>query len=269
MHSVQGQYALVRYCPDASRQEFVNIGVALYSPDTKRVSALLSRDNRRLTQVFGRQDLHLVNRLKRSLEENLRRESFASVSDLQNYVDRTANAVRLGPLRPMKISNVQEDLKALFTRLVDEAPHRRRRIDRAFGERLLESGVDSYVQKAVSIEIPSVEQSIRVPYAYKNGRYNLITPVEFTSDGRGVLSRAGEKAIEGQILYKQEDAEHGPMHLVVVAKFGDDVPSVAREVVAEIFEKHNVGLYTFENLDPLMDNIREAAIEHGLLISEP
>ena len=262
MLNTQGQYCLIRFCPDFSRQEFVNIGVAIYSPETKCVVVKLSPDNRRLTQVFGKQDLHLVKRLKRSIEESLRRQSFGTVEEFQNFIERSANAVRLGPMRPVRITDIEQSLKLLYARLVDEVAPRRPGIYRALKEVLAESGVDSYVQKSVTIDIPSFDQSIRVPYAYQNGRYNLIAPVEFTSE---VLSRAGEKAIQGQLLYEQTDPEHGPMHLIVVAKFSKDVPQSARLGVADIFAKHHVGIHDLEDINPLIEDIRQSAVEHGLV----
>ena len=103
MNSTNGYYSLAHYCPDSSRQEFVNIGVAIYWPLLKQVKlqhAVLFSGHRRLSQVFGRQDLHFVNRLKRSIEESLKRESFGTVKELERAsVGRSANAVQLGLLR--------------------------------------------------------------------------------------------------------------------------------------------------------------------------
>ena len=265
MDSKNGYYSLVRYCPDASRQEFVNVGVAIYSPFTKQVKLQYSQTNRRLSQVFGKQDLHFINRLKKSLEENLKRESFATVSDLENYIGRSANAIQLGPLRSLKISNVADDLAKLMDRLVGEGQERKTLIQRYLGEKLAEAGVESFVQKKVSVNIPSFDQSIRVPYAYQNGRYNLISPVEFTADVRDIFQKAGEKAIEGQELYEVADPQFGKLHLVVVAKFADETSQNARAKVRAIFDQHRVAMHNFDNIAPLVEDIRSAAIEHGLV----
>jgi len=264
MNSTNGYYSLVRYCPDPSRQEFVNIGVAIYSPLLKQVKVRLSTNNRRLGQVFGKQDLHFINRLKKSLEESLRRESCGTVSELEGYIGRSANAVQLGALRSLKIGNIADDLAHLFERLIGERPERRPPIQRYLGEKLCEAGVESLVQKAVSIEIPSFDQSIQVPYAYKNGRYNLLTPVEFAADVRNIFAKAGEKAIEGKELYQTPDPNFGQLHLVVVARFADETGEGARARVGEIFAEHNVDMHTFDNITPLVEDIRKAAMEHGL-----
>jgi len=264
MNLTNGYYSLVRYCPDSSRQEFVNVGVAIYSPVSKQVSIRFASDNRRLSQVFGKQDLHFINRLKKSLEESLKRESFGTVGDLEGYIGRSANAVQLGPLRSLKINNIAEDLTQLFERLVGERQERKPLIQKYLGEKLSEAGVETFVQKAVSVDIPSFDQSIRIPYAYRNGRYNLITPVEFAADVRDIFSKAGEKAIEGQELFQTPDPNLGALHLVVVAKFADETSESARAKVGAIFEQHNVAMHTFDNFAPLAEDIRKAAIEHGL-----
>ena len=113
--------------------------------------------------------------------------------------------------------------------------------------------------------IPSFDQSIRVPYAYRNGRYNLISPVEFTADVRDIFQKAGEKAIEGQELYEVADPQFGKLHLVVVAKFADETSQNARAKVRAIFDQHRVAMHNFDNIAPLVEDIRSAAIEHGLV----
>ena len=268
MNSTNGYYSLVRYCPDASRQEFVNVGVAIYSPLLKQVKLRFSADNRRLSQVFGKQDLHFVNRLKKSLDESLKRESFATVKEVEGFIGRSANAIQLGPLRSLKISSIEDDLNCLLQRLVGERQERAPLIQRYLGEKLSEAGVENFVQKAVSVDIPSFDQSIRVPYAYQNGRYNLLTPVEFSADVRNIFSKAGEKAIEGQVLYQTPDPKLGELHLVVVAKFADETGDGARAKVSEIFAGHNVEMHTFDDLGPLVEDIRKAEVEHGLTAAD-
>jgi hypothetical protein len=264
MNQINGYYSVVRYCPDPSRQEFVNVGVAIYSPQTKQVKIQLANGNRRLSQVFGKQDLHFINRLKKSLEESLRRESFPSVADLEGYIARSANAIHLGPLRSLKIGDITQDLASLMDRLVGGEPERRLPIQKHLGQKLLDAGVEQYLEKSVNVEIPLLNQVIRVPYAYQNGRYNLISPVEFTADGRDILPKAGEKAIEGQELYEASDPNHGNLHLIVVAKFADEISENVRARVGQIFESHNVAMHNFDNISALVDDIRSAAIQHGL-----
>jgi DUF3037 family protein len=265
MNPTNGYYSLVRYCPDPSRQEFVNIGVAIYSPISKQVRIQFASDNRRLSQVFAGQDLRLVNRMKKSLEESLRRQSFASVTELESYIGRTANAVQLGPLRSAKVQDTVADLSSLMERLVDEGAGKKPRIQRALREKFVEAGVEGLVHKQVSVDIPSFDQSIRVPYAYRNGRYNLITPVEFTADVRDIFSKAGERAIEGQELYGTTDPMLGDLHLVVVAKFADETQEHARLKVAQIFDQHNVAMHTLDNISSLVEDIRTAAVQHGVV----
>jgi hypothetical protein len=264
MNATNGYYSLVRYCPDSSRQEFVNIGVAIYSPLLKQVKILCSHDNRRISQVFGKQDLYFINRLKKSLEESLKRESFGSVSELEGYIGRSANAIQLGPLRSLKVCNIDDDIARLFERLVGERQERRPLLQRDLGQKLSDAGVERFVQKAVSIDIPSFDQSIRVPYAYQNGRYNLISPVEFAADLRDIFSKAGEKAIEGRELSQTTDPKLGELHLVVVARFASETRESARAKISEIFTEHNVEMHSFDNIDPLVEDIRKAAVQHGL-----
>lgn len=264
MSSTSGFYSLIRYCPDPSRQEFVNIGVALYSPVTKHVITAFAADNRRLGKVFSGQDLRLINRMKRALEENLKRQSFGSPSEFDSWINKNANPIQLSSLRSVRITDAANDLLNLMERLVEEGGGQKPRIQKALRQKLVDAGVENLVEKQVVVNIPTFDQSIRVPYAYQNGRYNLITPVEFTADVRDIFSKAGEKAIEGQELYETPDPTHGDLHLVVVAKFAAETQDHARTKVEKIFQQHHVAMHTFENIELLVDEIRSAAIEHGL-----
>jgi hypothetical protein len=265
MNSTNGYYSIIRYCPDPSRQEFVNIGVAIYSPITKLVRTAFGSDNRRLGQMFPGQDLRLVNRMKRAIEENLCRQSFASAPDFEAFIARNANQVQLSSLRSIKLTEAADEMSSLLTRLVEEAGERRPRVQRALRQKLVEAGVENLVHKHVTVTVPAFEQSIRVPYGYRNGRYNLITPVEFSADVRDIFSKAGEKAIEGQELYRTPDPSLGDLHLVVVAKFDPAMQIHARERVEQIFQQHNVEMHSLDNLGRLVDEIKSAATEHGLI----
>ena len=69
--------------------------------------------------------------------------------------------------------------------------------------------------------------------------------------------------MQGELLYKNPDPIHGQLRLNVIAKFSEDMASDARGLVEEVFKEHMVKLYNLDNLSPLLDDIREAAVEHG------
>jgi hypothetical protein len=134
---------------------------------------------------------------------------------------------------------------------------------RVVPKKLVEAGVEGLVKKSISIEIPAFRQLIRVPYGYQNGRFNLISPVQFNPDLEDILAKAGKSAIEGQLLYHHPEPQLGPLRLVVVAKFADQNESSSSELVRKIFKEHQVGMHTFENIEPLFADIKKSAMLHS------
>jgi hypothetical protein len=51
---------------------------------------------------------------------------------------------------------------------------------------------------------------------------------------------------------------------VVVANFDDQIESSTRDFVQKTLREHSVTLYSFEDLSPLMDDIKLSAVAHGL-----
>ena len=165
----------------------------------------------------------------------------------------------------MRINDLEADTLELHDRLVGhDTLDRKRRIDGYLTEKFIEAGVVDLVQKSVSIEIPDFKQAIRVPYAYQNGRFNLISPVQFEPNPEALFAKTGPSAIEGQVLYDKRHPTYGELRLVVVAKFDAQVENAAREFVRNTFESHRVALYTFEDLGPLVDDIRRSATIHQM-----
>jgi Protein of unknown function (DUF3037) len=263
MNQPKGYYSLIQFSPDPSRLEAVNIGVVVYSSNDGKLSLQMSRSNHRIRKFFGDQDWKFLKNAKEAVVNQLRREYFRSVEDLKAYIAKRANAIQLSAPRPMRISNIEQDVRGLYERLVGEDPvEHRHRITGKFTKKLADAGVENLVQKSVSVEIPDFKKSIRVPYAYQNGRFNLISPLQFDPD-TDLLAKTGKNAIEGKLLYDQQHPKFGQMRLVVVANFDEGIERSTRDLVKSIFRDNNVTVYSLEELDPLVDDIKRSAAHHG------
>jgi hypothetical protein len=103
---------------------------------------------------------------------------------------------------------------------------------------------DSYASLfQVSSQIPHLQRPIRMRNGYRNGRFNLIEPVQFTGD---LLANAGERAVEGQLLYGTPDQTLGDLWLVVVEKFPEEIDFTGRQLVHNIFDRHQVKMHLRE-----------------------
>jgi hypothetical protein len=261
MNSAKGYYSIIQYCPDPSRLEAVNIGVALFCPELRFLRARFGHRKTRIRQLFGKQDWEFVALQQSAIEARLarEREAFEKLEDFEAYVSRRANALTLTSPRPVKVENPEWELKNLLRRLVGsqgESAQRAARISKELGDLLRSAGVASGLRTDVTVHPPSLPKPIRVPFAYQNGRLNLIEPIQFEGQTAGaVFNRASVRAVEGQFLADYNDPEFGTLGLVVVAKFAPEQEH-ERETAATVFEKHNVPMYTFGALESLIEDIR-------------
>jgi hypothetical protein len=256
-------YSLIQFCPDLSRLEGVNIGLALYSPGEKRVAVQITRDNRRIRKFFGNQDWRLINRGKASIAHQLTSQQFLNVEEFEAYISKRANFIQLSAPRAVQTTDIQGSVSQLYERLVGrDQVERKGRINGYLTKKLVEAGVLDMVETSINVEISEVNKSIRVPYGYQNGRFNLISPVQFGADPEVIFEKTGKSAIEGQLLYTKLDPAFGEMRLVVVAGFDSRVERATQEFIKKTLQEHNVAIYSFENLNQLVDDIRLSAVAH-------
>ncbi len=261
MSSTKGYYSIIQYCPDPSRLEAVNIGVALFCPELRFLRAQFGRRKTRVHQLFGRQDWEFVTLQQSAIEARLAREQegFEKLEDFEAYVSRRANSLTLTSPRPVKVENPELELKNLLRRLVGsqgDAAQRAARVSKELEDFFRNAGVDLHLRRHVTVHPPSLPKPIRVPFAYQNGRLNLIEPVQFEGQTAStIFNRVSARAVEGQFLSDYKDPEFGSLSLVVVAKFAPEQEN-ERQTAATVFEKHDVPMYTFGTLEPLIEDIR-------------
>jgi len=148
MSQNKGYYSLIQFSPDPSRLEAVNIGVVLYSLSERKLLIRISRSNQRIRKFFGNQDWRFLNRAKAAIANRLRSEYFPSLEDLEAFISRRANAIQLTAPRPMRISEIQQDVQNLFDRLVGEdLTDHRFSIASVLKKKLADAEVTSLVQK--------------------------------------------------------------------------------------------------------------------------
>ena len=119
MKQHKGYYSLIQFCPDPSRLEVINLGVLVYSPDRGRLAFRLTDSNQRIRKVFGHQDWTFIDRVRESVRSRLQSEKFETLRDLESFITKRANVVQLTPVRPLRIGDIDQEVSALFRRLVE------------------------------------------------------------------------------------------------------------------------------------------------------
>lgn len=249
MEPKRGYYSLIQFCPDSSRLESVNVGVLLFCPEAHFLAARTTAANHRAAQLVGRDglDKSALNSAKRAIERrlNVDRESFQTLEDLQHFVASRGNVLKLTDPRPIKVFDPQNDLDALFAELVGGRPRTVPskpvipELDEAF-RRLHGQG---RARLDWAVDVPILGRTLRVPYAYRNGVWNLVKPLRFSGSETVVTNTAMGLAVEGDLLRKHGIDQDGEKRLVVVSVFADKgVSAAVRSRVADLLLEYRVGL---------------------------
>ena len=262
MKPLKGYYSLIQYCPDRSRQEVANIGLVVYVPEIKFLSAKLSRSNARMSHFFGRTsiDNQRVNFLKTSFENRLtiEKDRFTSFDDFEKFVNTRANELLLTTPRPIKIRDPQQDTNALFQELIGErarVPKSRRlfpHLDHTFRDRLKDR-----MRFDLSVDVPFANRSIDIPYAFRNGVNNLILPQAF---GPHAVDTSLRLAAEGELLQKYPEAKGEDRKLIILPKIERVAsPAPLRSSLTELFNRFEIRTVWEDQLDRFEAEVEQEA----------
>jgi len=258
---MKGYYSIVQYCPDPSRLEAVNIGVALFCPECSFLKVRFGRRKTRVDQLFGKQDWEFVESQKAAIEARLAREqeAFRRLEDFEAYISRRANSLKLTAARPVKVENPDLELSSLLRRLVagaSEVASRTATVSNELSDIFRHAHVEGLLQRDISVHPPALPKPVKAPFAFRNGKLNLIEAIQFEGyTPSAVFNRAGIHAVEGQFLSEYEDPTFGAVGLVVVAKFSAGQEE-ERRTAQRVFEKHRVPMHDFGGLGALIAEIR-------------
>jgi hypothetical protein len=256
-----GKYALIQFCPEPDRMEFINVGLILSIPDAAgylRVEFV--EEPKRVERLFG----HISERYFRSVadvikfrvEEGFNREF---PFDFDEFIDRRANDVRITRLMSIRIDHDPDwEFDALFNKLVGtrrvRPPASRARAE--LKNLFREYNVEQILDRPREIKLKTSDISIRAPYAYQNGHYNLIDSIRITEDDSYSLREVGKKAIEGDLLRREN--EFFGARLVIVADFSRQSRSFF-DAVEDHMESCGVKLLEVSDVGVLIEDIRAHA----------
>lgn len=254
----KGYFSIVQYCPDMARAEAANIGVVLVCPDRAFQQAVVSNDNARVRHFFGTQghDWKEINIYKTAVVERVKAEGFQTLVEFEKYVSSRANLVTMTRPRFVKVRDPKADLQRLYDELVGGRSRATRRTGfrKSVRSRLMRANLGDKLKEDISVTVPVIERQLNIPFAYRNGRVNLIRPVPFAAkDSDSVITTACKYAVEGRSLFESPHPQLGELRLVIVGRFRS---KKLVDPVHKIFEKHEVKLYHDTELGELIHEIQ-------------
>ncbi len=256
MSANKGWFSIIQFCPDPNRLESANIGVLLFCPSLDFLDVRIASDNERIKTFFGSQGFHLklIDSFKKGLQERIHKEhkNIVDHEQLLDFVDRRANEIRISTPRSIRVTEPAKQLDELFSELVGESVQREARVKDRLADTLEQPLLASKLHKSVPITVPIDGRQLNIPYAFQNGRFNLITPVRFQSENP--LQTAYRYAVEGDSIYETEHEQFGKLKLIVVGSFRSKSDE-NRPIVNRVLESHHVKLYGTDEMDKLVQEI--------------
>ena len=262
-----GYYSLIQYCPDRARLEAANIGVLLFCPERKYLRARLAPTNKRIDRFFGAEagDLKQINAMKGLLTHRLEAEAqiIPDVAGLKHFAALLANEIIITEPRALLVEEPEVELAQLYEdmvgRFIRKEPAQERVLLHKLRDSLETPRLKLLLQRDLEIQVPVVGSLMKVPYAWQNGRLNLIEAHEFNQHReQDIIRDVLTKAAQGHLIYQHPDPEAGERQLVVVASFGREAEA-HRNRVAEVLADHNVMFVPDSALMELEENIAQTA----------
>lgn len=243
------------------------MGVLLFCPDRNYLRVRLSTANDRIRHFFGDEagDLKQINAMKKMLEHRLEMEKpgLKDVAALRHFAALMANEILITEPRPMLVEEPDVELAQLFDELVSRTQRRELPPEDTLLSRLrlqLDTPrIKAVLKRDLVVRVPVFGNELKVPYAYQNGRLNLIEAHEFNQQReQDIIRDVLTKAAQGNLIFKHPDPEAGERQLVVVASFGRAAVEHHKQVET-VLRDHNVSFIPETELADLERQIAETA----------
>ena len=188
-------YSVLRYVHDVTSGEFVNVGVALYAPQARYLSAICRTTYGRLNKVFPGVNAEHFKALMRHIQNSFEAqgERFASELPLtapggvleiaQSVLPKDDSSLQWSPAGSGRTGDPAQALEKLFNRMVMRYEERQAASTRSdddvwrhFKRDLEERKVLQHFQpKTIAVQDDEVE----FQHSWKNGKWHCLEPVSF------------------------------------------------------------------------------------------
>jgi hypothetical protein len=111
-------FFLVRYVPDVVRDEGLNIGLFLYSPQEDYLDCLFTDDFRRVRSFHPQADTDLLRELPRHFQDEIRERENQLADYVRELQESYSNLIQVTAPRPCLAADPQAEMQSLFARYV-------------------------------------------------------------------------------------------------------------------------------------------------------
>ena len=225
-------YSVLRYVHDVTSGEFVNVGVALYAPQTRYLSAICRTTYGRLNKVFPGVNAEHFKALMRHIQNSFEAQGERLASELplalpssvleiaQSVLPKDDSSLQWSPAGSGRTEDPPQALEKLFNRMVmryEERQASSSRTDddvwRHFKRDLEEQQILQHFQpKTISVQDDEVE----FQHSWKNGKWHCLEPISFDLAAADSIKDKAHRWL-GQLASVQGTADPFKVYLLVGA----------------------------------------------------
>lgn len=189
-------YRVVRYAPNLARDEWINCGVLMYSPQSNLLEARCVRDESeyaRIRRLHPNADMDLLRGLESELTTRLAGLETDAAGQVEKLDDTLSNLIQLGPQRAVLAENAAAELARLYDEYVapprvtraaavaqaDMASTLRRQAHDIFAQ----AGILYALRPARAADYTFVGDTMRIDFHYRiNGSQGFIQVISLNRD---------------------------------------------------------------------------------------
>ncbi len=256
-----GSFFLVRYVPDLVRDEGLNIGVFLHSPEEEYLHCLFTDDWRRIKRFHPGADLDFLRELQEHFEQRIEEHERDWQGFLREMQESYSTALQLSEPRPCLLANPQTEIEKLFDRYVgprvsgplplDTRPRLRHRMTDAFARAGLLAH-PRFARRIPAAQWTEPGDPFTFDYGYKpNGQMRLIhaLPLEHTP-------RANVDTVKGLAFTLERVRQREPAELTAVVDNYAAADDEKALYCQHLLEEHRVQIQPIAGIEAFAQSVR-------------
>lgn len=225
-------YAVLRYVHDVTSGEFVNVGVALYAPEARYLSAICRTTYGRIDKVFPGLNAEHFKALMRHIQNSFEAQGERLASELpftsptgmlqiaQSVLPTDDSSLQWSPTGSGRTDDPAQALEKLFNRMVMRYEERQASTSRTdddvwrhFKRDLEERQILQHFQpKTIAVQDDEVE----FQHSWKNGKWHCLEPISFDLAAADSIKDKAHRWL-GQLASVQGASDQFKVYLLVGA----------------------------------------------------
>jgi hypothetical protein len=247
------QYAILRYIHDPVTQEFLNVGIVIYSKEARylkgRINTRYSRLSKAFPEINGAHYRRIISYIQRSLSYIYSSFSQSNLFDelptkIETILDQVLppddSSLVFGGYGGGLAANLDTELDRLYARMVERYEEKGRSESRddqevwqVYSQELDRTKVTLHLS---AVELGTASYSYKFDHAWKNERWHPIEPVSFDLKEETYIK---EKAIRwiGRAIMLADSDDIGTLYFLLGSPHRHELQGAYRRATSNLREK--------------------------------